>query len=330
MKNQLSSVRFDHREVAVIFSLFIFVSLLMFTVGILVGKGLQQAKYEGINGPSRSLAHREKEEHKTASHDEHQESSSHAGTSITTGHDDHAAKDDHGAPKTMIDEGHGDTKAHGAHAKAHDDHGHATAKADAHGGHGDSHAPAAKGEAHGHDDHALPSDHTAALSPGLGEHLDSDPGLTEVETSLDLVPAHPKKDKLANLDEWPKSKETEKVLKDPRMAKFLEGGSSSHTTTSREVASVPSNTIPPSFAQGKFTVQVGSYPNQREALDRVEALKKLGFPHSFFAPHELETKKITYRVHLGYFPDQTTAQQGGQVLQSRGEVSSYIVKKKDN
>src|SRR5947208_1005393 len=42
------SLRFDHKEIAVIFSLFIFVSLLMFTVGILVGKGLAQAKYESL------------------------------------------------------------------------------------------------------------------------------------------------------------------------------------------------------------------------------------------------------------------------------------------
>src|SRR4051812_30158452 len=46
MTNQQPSLRFDHREIAVIFSLFVFVSLLMFTVGILVGKGLAQAKYE--------------------------------------------------------------------------------------------------------------------------------------------------------------------------------------------------------------------------------------------------------------------------------------------
>jgi cell division protein FtsN len=46
MTNQPSALRFDHREVAVIFSLFIFVSLLMFTVGIVVGKGLAQARYD--------------------------------------------------------------------------------------------------------------------------------------------------------------------------------------------------------------------------------------------------------------------------------------------
>ena len=54
MANQNPSLRFDHREIAVIFSLFIFVSLLMFTVGILVGKGLAQAKYESLLlGPER-------------------------------------------------------------------------------------------------------------------------------------------------------------------------------------------------------------------------------------------------------------------------------------
>ena len=45
-KNRFS-LKFDHREVVVIFSLFVFVSLLMFTVGIVVGKGLTLAKYEG-------------------------------------------------------------------------------------------------------------------------------------------------------------------------------------------------------------------------------------------------------------------------------------------
>ena len=41
------SLRFDHREIAVIFSLFIFVSLLMFTVGILVATCLPLGKMYG-------------------------------------------------------------------------------------------------------------------------------------------------------------------------------------------------------------------------------------------------------------------------------------------
>lgn len=48
MSSSRHPLRFDHREIAVIFSLFVFVSLLMFTVGILVGKGLAQARYESI------------------------------------------------------------------------------------------------------------------------------------------------------------------------------------------------------------------------------------------------------------------------------------------
>lgn len=44
---QPNGLRFESREIAVILSLFIFVSLLMFTVGIVIGKGLAQAKFEG-------------------------------------------------------------------------------------------------------------------------------------------------------------------------------------------------------------------------------------------------------------------------------------------
>lgn len=47
MNKQSTGVRFESREIAVILSLFIMVSLLMFTVGIVVGKGLAQAKFEG-------------------------------------------------------------------------------------------------------------------------------------------------------------------------------------------------------------------------------------------------------------------------------------------
>jgi cell division protein FtsN len=47
MDSNKPSLRLDQREISVIFSLFVFVSLLMFTVGILVGKGLTQAKYDG-------------------------------------------------------------------------------------------------------------------------------------------------------------------------------------------------------------------------------------------------------------------------------------------
>ncbi len=39
-------LRFNHREIAVVFSLFVFTALLMFTVGVLVGKGLSQPRVE--------------------------------------------------------------------------------------------------------------------------------------------------------------------------------------------------------------------------------------------------------------------------------------------
>src|SRR5580698_8944961 len=84
MTNKQPMLRFDHREVAVIFSLFIFVSLLMFSVGILVGKGLTQAKYEGMGRDITT---------KTATTQGEDRSMSGAlGTSITTGQEETTAE----------------------------------------------------------------------------------------------------------------------------------------------------------------------------------------------------------------------------------------------
>lgn len=303
MKNQQSSVRFDHREIAVVFSLFIFVSLLMFTVGILVGKGLQQAKYEGQGGPNRSIAtpgatpgaHGDHSE--APKMDAHTASVGHpgAGTSITTGHDEHPAN------------------------KEHDDHGASPGLEKEPGDGKDLHAEA--------DPHAPPKNSLEDELPGHHAAVSDEPAtLEETESSLDLVPAHPKKDKFAAIDEFPKSKESEKVLKDPKMAKYLEGGAAP-----RAVASLPPGQLPKSFAQGKYTVQVGSYPNQREAVERVEALKKQGFPFAYYSAKQIDAKRGTwFRVWLGYFPDATTAKQGGEHLLSRGEVSSYFVRTNEN
>ena len=54
MSDKNPSLRFDHKEIFVIFSLFVFVSLLMFTVGILVGKGLSNT------GTQNNVVHQKK------------------------------------------------------------------------------------------------------------------------------------------------------------------------------------------------------------------------------------------------------------------------------
>lgn len=299
MANNQSSIKFDHREIAVIFSLFIFVSLLMFTVGILVGKGLAQARYDGGHGTKLSMHEDVASGDHEAAAPAHGDNHASLGTSITTGHDEHA------------EEGHGE-------------------KADEH------HAtPGVEGE---HDSHASSSpiegadEHNPAASHA--EHAEANSH--EPKSDLELVPKHPK-NKMEALNDFPKTKDTDSLLHNPKMAGIFEGSSGSAvasatkggTANSRATASLPS-TPPKSFAKGKYTVQIGSYPNQREALERVESLKKLGFPYAYFSAKDLGDKNTWYRVWLGYFPDKNSAEVSGEILQSRGEVNSYLVRKADS
>lgn len=327
MANNQSSVRFDHREIAVIFSLFIFVSLLMFTVGILVGKGLAQARLDAANGHGGGATVAEQGEHGEEAGGHEAPQHANLGTSITTGHEsEHGAEaahdNGHGAKAEAHGEaaGHGETAAKTAHHEvpkdAHgaasvieedDDHkesGHKTASAAGHGG--------------GHEEKAAPAVDESSWG--------------EPKADLELVPKHAKHAR-GGVQDFPKSKETDALLKNPRIAGLFEsgsggGGGNAHSIE-RSTASVP-NKIPKSSPKGKYTVQVGSYPNQREALERVEALKKLGFPYAYFSAKDLEDKNTWYRVWLGYFPDASSAKAGGEILQARGEVNSYLVRKSDS
>lgn len=288
MANPQSSIKFDHREIAVIFSLFIFVSLLMFTVGILVGKGLAQAKLEGAS---------EHHNGATASHESGEEQEGHGplnanvGTSITTGHEN-AEADSHHAPAHETKSDHGKKEEHAPIV----------------GSHGDTHV-------------TLPSPVDDETDGGHDEHG------AESKTDLELVPKYPK-NKHAAQEAFPKTKETESILKNPKMAGLFEGGSTA-SAPHRSTASVPT-TLPKSFGQGKFTVQIGSYPNQREALERVEAVKKLGFPYAYLSAKDPGDQNTWYRVWLGYFPDEKSAKVSGEILQARGEVNSYLVRKADH
>ncbi len=95
------------------------------------------------------------------------------------------------------------------------------------------------------------------------------------------------------------------------------------------VAALPKNdTI--SFPKGMFTVQVGSYLSEPEATERIDELKKLGFPHAYFSAKELgDPKMVWYRVWLGYFSTADSARRGGEWLQKRGEVKTYLVRKNE-
>jgi len=244
-------LRFDHKEIAVIFCLFVFVSLLMFTVGILVGKGLTQAKYEGYvqwhaqnktqtHAPTPQLA-------QTPS----------LGTSVTT--DD--TIDDKVSEKVPEKE--------------------------------------------------------------LANQIPSAPEVAQAP--LKLIPQkeqanHPLKEPPAP------GPEVDKITKDPKLSSLIEP----EPGAARKTASIARKSLQ-SFSAGKFTVQVGSYPTEQEATDRVEALKNMGFPHAYLSRTEFGDKKDTwYRVWLGYFQDFTNANESGRQLQERGEVKNYLVRKTDS
>ncbi len=95
------------------------------------------------------------------------------------------------------------------------------------------------------------------------------------------------------------------------------------------VASLPKNEVI-SFPKGGFTVQVGSYLSEPEAQERIEELKRLGFPHAYFSAKELgDPKMVWYRVWLGFFSTADSARRGGEFLQKRGEVKTYLVRKNE-
>ncbi len=105
------------------------------------------------------------------------------------------------------------------------------------------------------------------------------------------------------------------------------------SATKAEEKSKPSTTaekFPASGPTGRYTVQVGSYPTEEDAKSRVAALRAMGFPYAYFSTKTFHDAKDTwYRVWLGYFPDDSSAKKSGELLQQRGEVKNYLVRKAD-
>lgn len=258
MSNVKSPLRFDHREIAVIFSLFVFVSLLMFTVGILVGKGLAQARYENILALE---AERIKIASKAPFAPENLGIPAHTGTSVKS-------------PETPVPSG-------------------------------------------------------RAVDPSHALSKDAEPKEAEVEAKLEnskkdarleLVPQG--SGSVGGLKEPVETKEVGAVLANPKLRNIFEA--------EERVTRAPTSLSPKSFSKGTFMVQVGSYPIQKDAEERVETLKKLGFPHAFFSAKEIQGRNDTwFRVWLGYFPDEASARLAGQSLKTRGEVKDYLVREAD-
>ncbi len=269
MSNQPSALRFEHREVAVIFSLFIFVSLLMFTVGIVVGKGITQAKPEGF-----------------------------------------AATLTQNAPVPAP-------------------------------------PPADRFERHGGSSVNYPTQNPAALANRAPAEAPA--AEAKEPTAPEPLKLIPKVKVAATPAEVAAHKEAEALTKNPKIRALLEGygapaGKVAAKAPTPEVkkeiapeepratASVPPPVAaPPSFANGPFTVQVGSYPTKADAVDRINQLTTLGFPHAYLSVKKFgDGKEIWYRVWLGYYPDMGTAKKSGEFLQQRGEVNNYLIRKSDN
>lgn len=230
-----SSLRFDTREIAVVFSLFIFVSLLMFTVGILVGKGLAQARYEAMLVAASQRA-----------------------ASVAKAD----AAEDRALEETVAST-------------------------------------------------ARPASPMVPLVSALAEN----PKAPEPKADRAAAPA-----KVETAKAGPTPAPAKNGAKKPSLAAM-----------GAPVPQVPpSASQPESFPSGKFTVQVGSYPTEKDAVERVQALKKLGFPYAYFSAKQLGDQKETwYRVWLGFYPDFDSAKKSGERLQERGEVRNYLVRKAD-
>ncbi|NBX75706.1 MAG: SPOR domain-containing protein [Proteobacteria bacterium] len=306
MNKQPSGLRFESREIAVILSLFIMVSLLMFTVGIVVGKGLAQAKFEG----NVQVAESETHERSPSSAETHLEMPHKPalGTSVS-------ANPPIAHPAPPVQPSHPVETAHASPEHASQGHpapAEASMKLDTEEG-----------------EHFKPSE-PLELKPkksaSLDVHNDLESELESPET-LKLL----KNPKLKDLFESEKQPTPKKVIaKRNKGSDEVIEGDFTGLQNSRAVASVKDK-MPRSFAAGPYSVQVAAYSDESQAKERVEALKTLGFPHAYFSAINLgENKETWFRVWLGYYPSFESAKQGGESLQARGEVKNFLVRKSES
>lgn len=76
--------------------------------------------------------------------------------------------------------------------------------------------------------------------------------------------------------------------------------------------------------QGKFTLQVGSYPSEADAQKKIEGLEAKGLK-PFLRSVEISGKGSWYRVYIGGFASKLTAEAEGTDLQSQHKIDSFIV-----
>lgn len=247
-------LKFDHKEIAVIFSLFIFVSLLMFTVGILVGKGLTMAKFEN-KIVTTQLAEQSLE--KAQEPKEPEEKLLQAKVEEEEKKETEKIKETEKASATKV---------------------------------------------------------------------------SKKDQKLELIPQDSKRPSYAGLKE---PKKDVHVMNNPKLKNILDDETPAPKQEVKQENNQKTNRsltgyLPRSFSKGPFTVQVGSYPNQKDAEQRVEDLKNLGFPYAFFSAKQIGDTNKWYRVYLGYYFEFDSAKQSSELLTQRGEVKNYLVRKTED
>ncbi len=82
---------------------------------------------------------------------------------------------------------------------------------------------------------------------------------------------------------------------------------------------------PPKTLEG-YTIQINFFEKNEQALQEKERILKLGFP-SVFVRESLIDHYPWFVVDLGFFKEKQTAVRLASQLQSKGVISSYIVRR---
>lgn len=77
---------------------------------------------------------------------------------------------------------------------------------------------------------------------------------------------------------------------------------------------------------GRFTLQIGSYPAERDADDKIKVIAKAGLK-AFARPAEIKGKGKWFRVYVGGFNSKEQAEEAGAKYRTEHLIDTYIVAK---
>ena len=79
--------------------------------------------------------------------------------------------------------------------------------------------------------------------------------------------------------------------------------------------------------KNKFTVQIGAFQDELEAIKKTSKLYKDGYKSAYYMQAVLPKKGLWYRVGIGFFPKKNSAQLFAQMLKRQGKIDSFIIRK---